>query len=130
MDQYNDHTDELSERYGPAFAIAPLEQLKRGGLLVRLCIWPNFGPIVMPICDVVCLTEGPQAMRRIPKQNVLGYVSQETVIAALGVAVSHRGIPFEHLVVEKPADGDAQFRILQRARPKLGPAACDALGEV
>lgn len=130
MDDYNSHTDELAQRYGKALFVAELEQIKRGGLLVRFCIWPNFCPLVMPICDVVCLTEGPQAMRRIPKQNVLGYVSQETVVAALGAAVSHRGIPFEHLVVEKTAVGDAQFRILQRARPKIGPAATDAIGEV
>ncbi len=130
MDDYNAHTAEFSERYGAATFVSPLEQVKRGGLVVRFCIWPNFGPIIMPVCDVVCLTEGPQAARRIPKVNVLGYVSLDAVIEALGTALSHRGIPFEHLVVEQAASGDAQFRILQRARPKIGPAATDALGEV
>jgi len=130
VDEYNDYTDDLAKRYGPGFFVGQLEKVRRGGLLVRFCVWPNFGPVVMPICDVVALTEGPEAARRLPKNNVLGYVCLDAVIEALGAAVSHRGIPFEHLVVEKPADGDAQFRILQRARPKIGPAATDALGEV
>lgn len=130
MDDYNLHTVELAARYGAGVFVSVLDQVKRGVLLVRFCVWPNFGPVVMPICDVVALTEGPQAHIRQPKRNVVGYVGQTGIVEVLGTAISRRPAPFEHLVIEKTIEGEVWLAILDRARPKIGPAATDALGSV
>lgn len=130
MDDYNTQAGALRQRYGSDFEVSRLQRARHRGLLVRFCCWPNFAPVVMPFCDVVALTGFDLVDGRRSKEHVLGYVSQQTLLEALGDRVSRRRAPTRHLVVEGALDGDGQYRLLRRVRSDLKTAASDLLEEM
>lgn len=129
MDDYNAQAATLAGRYGGAIEVCRLRKVRRRGLLVRFCFWPNFAAAVLPHCDVVALTQFDLVDGRPAEPAVLGYVSRRALLAALGDRVARRRAPVRHLVLPAPLDGEAQYRLLRHVRPDLKSAAEDMLEE-
>ncbi len=110
-DEYNAVAEVLREELRTTHAVAKLILAEREGARISLCAWPEFGPFVMPPCDVVDVIRLRRLEGKIVGAASTGYISQHLLFAMLGALVREVHLPVRHFVCDVTAPAVVQDRI-------------------